>query len=638
MGQSAFGRFGNHEAAYNRSNDFEDGMTTKNSRKTPVLAMAAISTATLAIFCGPASAEPVAGMRVAQDAPTPPSLTPEQKLKFEAWKKKRLQQQQQQQPGAQPPPEKTAPPPPPKPPTTAVKPPPPVTPPAVVPKVATPPPPAPKPPMTPNVAPEAKPQPAPVVRPAPPPVAPPVKIVNPPPQTKPAVPDAPPVKVVTPPLPPGSPPGSVKKLGDAPPSPPLGTPPNGAKPPVPGTPPIAPPAKPGEPPKAATPPPPSPIGLAPNAKPPVGVPAKPVVPVVKNLEEAKTGRVEKVEAGGNRTVIKEADKRVIVRQGDKVVIQKDEAAQMQRVAPGAVVTRGKLGVKTAVVERPNNVQIVNETDRNGQLIRRFRRDANGNEADIIDNRQHKKDHFGRNLAIGLGVGAGIIAGAAILNSVVDVPPPVVNVPREKYVVRYEDANEDDVYEALNAPPMEESERRYTLNQVRATPHLRDRMRRIDLDDINFETGSWDVDPSEYSKLERVARAMKRVIERNPNEVFLIEGYTDAIGSDVDNLTLSDRRAESVSVVLTEQFEVPFENLTTQGYGEQYLKVEIDGPERANRRVAVRRVTPLLAQQTERAEAPPPPRRYEDRNGDEDQRDRWRHRHWRRHHQRYNHDY
>ena len=604
-------------------------MTSKSSRKTSILAMAALSSAALALFCGSASADPVAGMRVAQDAPPPPELTEEQKKKFEERKNKRLQQQQEQ--GTQPPANTATPPP--KPPETAVKPPPPVAPPAVTPKVATPPPAL----KTPE-APEAKPQPAPVVKPATPPVAPPVKIVNPPPAMTPAEPTAPPVKIVTPPPPaktevPAAPP--VKVVSPPPP----------AKSVEPTTPPVKvvtpPPAKPVDvvtPPKTAAPPPPPKVGTAPPPNSLPVTPPKPYVPVVKNLEQAKTGRVEKVEAGGNRTVIKEADKRVIVRQGDKVVIQKDEAAQLQRVAPGAVITRGKLGTNSAVVERPNNVQIVTETDRSGQLIRRFRRDGTGNETQIIDNRQHKKDHFGRNLAIGLGVGAGIIAGAAILNSVVNVPAPVVTVPREKYVVRYEDANEDDVYEALNAPPMEQSERRYTLNQVRATSHLRDRMRRIDLDDINFETGSWDVDPSEYRKLERVARAMKRVIERNANEVFLIEGYTDAVGSDVDNLTLSDRRAESVSVVLSEQFDVPFENLTTQGYGEEYLKVEVDGPERANRRVAVRRVTPLLAQQSERVEAAPPPRpRYEDRNYDEDQRDRWRRRHWRRHQDHYNRD-
>ena len=39
--------------------------------------------------------------------------------------------------------------------------------------------------------------------------------------------------------------------------------------------------------------------------------------------------------------------------------------------------------------------------------------------------------------------------------------------------------------------------------------------------------------------------------------------------------------------------MPAENLTSQGYGEQYLKVPTDGPERRNRRVTVRNITPLL---------------------------------------------
>jgi outer membrane protein OmpA-like peptidoglycan-associated protein len=34
---------------------------------------------------------------------------------------------------------------------------------------------------------------------------------------------------------------------------------------------------------------------------------------------------------------------------------------------------------------------------------------------------------------------------------------------------------------------------------------------------------------------------------------------------------------------------------TQGYGEQYLKVPTEEPERENRRVTVRRITPLVAQ-------------------------------------------
>ncbi len=46
--------------------------------------------------------------------------------------------------------------------------------------------------------------------------------------------------------------------------------------------------------------------------------------------------------------------------------------------------------------------------------------------------------------------------------------------------------------------------------------------------------------------------------------------------------------------LTNVFDIPPENLTTQGYGERYLKVNTQGPERENRRVAIRRITPLVA--------------------------------------------
>lgn len=310
-----------------------------------------------------------------------------------------------------------------------------------------------------------------------------------------------------------------------------------------------------------------------------------------NIEQMRARRTERKEDGGKRTIFHESDRRTIVRQGRNLVIQKDEALGLKRIAPNARVTRNNAGVTTTVVARPNGRSIVTETNRSGQLIRRYRRGPGGRETIIIDNRR-RKSSTGRDIAIGIGVGIGV---AAILNAIVDVPPPRVRVPRDKYIVDYESASEDDIYEALNAPPVDEIDGYYTLDQVRATRNLRERMRRVDLDDINFETGSWDVDPSEYRKLERIARAMKRIIRRNPDEVFLVEGYTDAIGSDVDNLGLSDRRAESVAAILTEEFDVPFENLTTQGYGEQFLKIETDGPERANRRVAVRRITPLMAQ-------------------------------------------
>ena len=118
-------------------------------------------------------------------------------------------------------------------------------------------------------------------------------------------------------------------------------------------------------------------------------------------------------------------------------------------------------------------------------------------------------------------------------------------------------------------------------------------RSVDVDTINFDTGSWAIAPEQAQRLALVAEALNDAIKRNPAEVYLIEGHTDAVGSDVDNLSLSDHRAQAVATILSRDFGVPPENLTTQGYGEQYLKVQTQGPSRENRRVTVRRITPML---------------------------------------------
>ena len=109
------------------------------------------------------------------------------------------------------------------------------------------------------------------------------------------------------------------------------------------------------------------------------------------------------------------------------------------------------------------------------------------------------------------------------------------------------------------------------------------------------TGSWAIAPDQARKLASLARALNQAIERNPNEVYLVEGHTDAVGSAAYNLALSDRRAESVALAMTEYFAVPPENMVVQGYGESFLKVQTDAAEQMNRRASVRRITDLLRQ-------------------------------------------
>jgi outer membrane protein OmpA-like peptidoglycan-associated protein len=169
----------------------------------------------------------------------------------------------------------------------------------------------------------------------------------------------------------------------------------------------------------------------------------------------------------------------------------------------------------------------------------------------------------------------------------------LSVPLDDYIIDTSRDPNRDYYQFLEQPPVENVERVYSLDEVRYSARIRDKVRRIDLDTITFATGSAEVPMSQASSLRKVADAITKVLQKDPAETFLIEGHTDAVGSDQSNLVLSDQRAESVARVLSDAFGIPPENLTTQGYGEQYLKVQTDGANAENRRVTIRRITPLV---------------------------------------------
>ena len=116
---------------------------------------------------------------------------------------------------------------------------------------------------------------------------------------------------------------------------------------------------------------------------------------------------------------------------------------------------------------------------------------------------------------------------------------------------------------------------------------------IDIQAINFEFGSARIPLEEQWKVEEIAIAMRRILRRNPREVFLIEGHTDAVGSNYANQLLSEDRAASLKRILARRFNVDPFALETVGYGEEYLLVETLRPEWRNRRVTLRRVTDFV---------------------------------------------
>ena len=306
-----------------------------------------------------------------------------------------------------------------------------------------------------------------------------------------------------------------------------------------------------------------------------------VAPGPRNLGDFREQRHETKQGG--RTVITEPGRIIIRDPGGQQYIRHNEVDRF-RFGARDIQTRTVDGETRTVVIRPDGTRIITVIGRDGRLLRRIRRDPRGREIIIIDNSYRDP--------------------RAVGGFYVDLPPPVVRIPYDRYIVDSEDASPDVIYETMMAPPVERIQRRYSLDEIRYSPNVRQLMPSIDVNTINFETGSWDIPPDQAAKLQVIADGLNRAIAANPREVFLIEGHTDAVGNDTDNLSLSDRRAEAAATLLTEQFGVPAENLTSQGYGEQYLKEQTDGPSAINRRVTIRNITPLL--NGGQAKLPPPP--------------------------------
>ncbi|WP_225157749.1 OmpA family protein, partial [Bradyrhizobium sp. IC4059] len=287
---------------------------------------------------------------------------------------------------------------------------------------------------------------------------------------------------------------------------------------------------------------------------------------------------------GGRTVYTEPDRIIIRDPGGQAYVRGNDLYRF-RYGARDIRTDTVGGETRTVVIRPDGSEVITVVGPDGSLLRRIRRDPRGREIVIIDNTYRDP--------------------RAVGGFYVDVPPPVVNIPYDRYIVDAQEAPPQVIYETMRAPPVQRIDRRYSLDEIRYSPNVRMQMPSIDVNTINFETGSWTIPPDQAARLQVIADGINQALQANPQEVFLIEGHTDAVGNEVDNLSLSDRRAQAAAELLTQQFSVPAENLTSQGYGEQYLKEQTQGASLINRRVTVRRITPLL--NGDQANAAPPPR-------------------------------
>ncbi|MEC7257618.1 MAG: OmpA family protein [Pseudomonadota bacterium] len=265
--------------------------------------------------------------------------------------------------------------------------------------------------------------------------------------------------------------------------------------------------------------------------------------------------------------------RVITNSGDRVVVQgdnglrviKDDDILLRR--PGSEVRTEQFndGSTRSYVNYSDGSQVVTVRAADGRVLRRTRVLANGQEVTLFDDTR----------------------------AVEAVQVSQLPTYRGQSYDYNGSTNAEDLRLALQATQQNDIDRRFSLAQIRNIDAVRHLVPEIDLDNVTFETGSAVIRPEQAQELAGLGRAMASAIQDNPGNVFLIEGHTDAVGTAGLNLALSDRRAETVALALTEYFDVPPENMVVQGYGEADLKVATDRAERQNRRVSVRQITQLL---------------------------------------------
>ncbi|WP_333684665.1 OmpA family protein, partial [Pontibaca methylaminivorans] len=270
---------------------------------------------------------------------------------------------------------------------------------------------------------------------------------------------------------------------------------------------------------------------------------------------------------GDKVVSNSGDRVVVDRDGQLTVLKDDDALLRRPGANVGTETFADGSTRNTVVNTDGS-RVVTIRGADGTVLRRSKILASGEEYLLFDDTRE-------------------IAPITVSEL------PRADSRRNAFVASPGGSREEQLARALEAELRGDVNRSFSLEQVRSIRQLRELAPEIEVEAITFATGSAAISPDKARELAALGSAIKDLIRREPRTVLLVEGHTDAVGDDAYNLALSDRRAETVALALTQYFDVPPENMITQGYGEHYLKVRTEKAEPANRRALVRNITTLL---------------------------------------------
>ena len=276
----------------------------------------------------------------------------------------------------------------------------------------------------------------------------------------------------------------------------------------------------------------------------------------------------------NKNVANQQQQQVVSNTGDRVVVlqpdgsyqvYKDDDALLRQAGNTQRTETYKDGSTRTIMDRPDGSQIITIRNATGRVLQRVHYDSAGNERMLINDLAKEQPIVVSNLP----------------------------KPRNRPVVISPSDSDVELKAALARLQTEKVGRSFSLRQVREISQVRHLAAMIDVDKITFASGSSALSTGEINALSDLGTVMRDILDLNKNEVFLVEGHTDAVGKAAMNLALSDRRAETVALALTQYFNIPPENMVVQGYGEDELLIDTQADEKRNRRVAVRLITPLL---------------------------------------------
>ena len=107
--------------------------------------------------------------------------------------------------------------------------------------------------------------------------------------------------------------------------------------------------------------------------------------------------------------------------------------------------------------------------------------------------------------------------------------------------------------------------------------------KIDLE-IRFDYNSAEISKSSVPAVDELGKALSDPTLKG--STFVVAGHTDAVGGETYNQDLSERRADTIKKILTEEFGISSSDLVTVGYGKTKPKDPAAPLDPVNRRVQV----------------------------------------------------